>query len=189
MIAQFTRWLSPAESSSRCAHGLRAGQGNGFILIRDRAHLTPEYLESQAVRKVFLPHWSHMAVIAAVRPDIVYTHHSGDVNIDHRIAHDVVIAAVRPQPGNEVSGLYVFETPSSTEWRPPNSAASFMPTHYINISETLDHKMAALRIYASEMRPWPHSRSYQAIEHLARWRGATVGREAAEAFETGRSIA
>lgn len=129
------------------------------------------------------------AVIAAVRPDIVYTHHSGDVNIDHRIAHDAVIAAVRPQPGNEVSGLYFFETPSSTEWRPPNSAASFMPTHYIDISETLDHKMAALRIYASEMRPWPHPRSYRAIEHLARWRGATVGREAAEAFETGRSIA
>jgi LmbE family N-acetylglucosaminyl deacetylase len=128
-------------------------------------------------------------LIAVVRPSAVYTHHSGDVNIDHRIAHDAVIAAVRPQPGNPVSGLFFFETPSSTEWRPPNSAPGFLPTHFVDIAETLDLKMAALRAYSSEMRPWPHPRSYRAIEHLARWRGATVGREAAEAFETGRSIA
>jgi N-acetylglucosamine malate deacetylase 1 len=36
------------------------------------------------------------------------------------------------------------------------------------------------------MRDWPHSRSYEAVEHLARWRGACVGVEAAEAFMLGR---
>lgn len=39
---------------------LESRTGKRFILIRDRAHLTPEYLESQAVRKVFFPHWSHI---------------------------------------------------------------------------------------------------------------------------------
>lgn len=127
--------------------------------------------------------------VRAVRPGVVYTHHSGDVNVDHRIVHDAVIAAVRPQPGTGVAGLYFFETPSSTEWRPPNSLPAFQPTHFVDVSQTLERKMAALRVYASEMRPWPHPRSLRAVEHLARWRGATVGREAAEAFETGRTIA
>jgi LmbE family N-acetylglucosaminyl deacetylase len=35
-------------------------------------------------------------VMARCVPDIVYTHHAGDVNIDHRIVHDAVIAACRP---------------------------------------------------------------------------------------------
>lgn len=126
--------------------------------------------------------------IRRVQPDIVYTHHSGDVNIDHRIVHDAVIAAVRPQPGTRIAGLYFFETPSSTEWRPPNSMPGFLPTHFVDVTETLERKLLALRAYASEMRPWPHSRSYRAIEHLARWRGATVGCEAAEAFVSGRTI-
>jgi len=127
--------------------------------------------------------------LAAARPELVYTHHSGDVNVDHRIAHDAVIAAVRPQPGNRVRGLYFFETPSSTEWRPPTSMRGFEPAHFVDVSRTLDRKLAALRAYDSEMRAWPHPRSYRAVEHLARWRGAIVGVEAAEAFETGRSIA
>ena len=129
------------------------------------------------------------SAIAAARPDIVYTHHNGDVNVDHRIAHDAVIAAVRPQPGNRIRGLYFFETPSSTEWRPPASMPPFQPSHFVDIAKTLDRKMSALRAYDSEMRAWPHPRSYRAIEHLARWRGATVGCEAAEAFENGRTIA
>ena len=42
--------------------------------------------------------------------------------------------------------------------------------------------------YAAELRDWPHPRSRQGVEHLARWRGATVGMEAAEAFMLGRRL-
>ena len=126
--------------------------------------------------------------ISAVRPDAIYTHHAGDVNVDHQVTHDAVVTAARPQPGR-AAALYFFETQSSTEWRPPQSRAPFTPTHFVDVSATLEAKMRALRMYSSEMRPWPHARSYEAIEHLARWRGATIGREAAEAFEAGRTIA
>ena len=49
-------------------------------------------------------------------------------------------------------------------------------------------KLAALDAYAGELRDWPHPRSRQGVEHLARWRGATVGVDAAEAFILGRQI-
>ena len=128
-------------------------------------------------------------VMARCVPDIVYTHHAGDVNIDHRIVHDAVIAACRPQPGHTVKQLLFFETPSSTEWRPPASHAVFAPNWFSDISATLELKLQALAAYAPELREFPHPRSLQAVEHLARWRGASAGLAAAEAFELGRLIA
>jgi LmbE family N-acetylglucosaminyl deacetylase len=126
--------------------------------------------------------------IGLYNPQVVYTHHAGDVNIDHRCIHDAVIAACRPMPNKNLFSLLFFEVASSTEWRPPASGFAFSPNWYVNISSTLSLKIAALKAYQSEMRDWPHARSIQAIEHLAKWRGATVGVDAAEAFVLGRYI-
>lgn len=122
------------------------------------------------------------------KPTVIYTHHAGDVNIDHRLVHDAVIAASRPYPGQTLRQLLFFETPSSTEWRPPGSLPIFAPNWYADISDTLALKQEALKAYADELRDFPHPRSPAAIEHLARWRGASVGLAAAEAFELGRLI-
>lgn len=122
------------------------------------------------------------------KPITVITHYSGDVNIDHRIVHDSVIAATRPQPGCPVKELLFFEIPSSTEWQPSGSAKAFHPNVYVDITQTFQVKKEALNAYASELRPFPHPRSVEAIEALARWRGATVGVCAAEAFVLGRKV-
>jgi LmbE family N-acetylglucosaminyl deacetylase len=128
------------------------------------------------------------AEVARVKPEVVYTHHAGDLNIDHRIIHEGVLTACRPQPGHSVKTLLFFEVASSTEWMPPTSAPPFVPNWYIDISETLESKLKALEYYESEMRDWPHARSVKALESLARWRGATIGVDAAEAFILGRRI-
>lgn len=128
------------------------------------------------------------SLVVRHKPDVVYTHHSGDVNVDHRRIHEAVITACRPIPGHSVQQIYFFEVASSTEWQAPGSAPAFVPSCFIDISKTLGRKLEALKEYASEMRPWPHARSIEALEHLARWRGASIGREAAEAFVLGRMI-
>ena len=120
--------------------------------------------------------------IAPHQPQVVYVHHSGDVNIDHRRLHEAVVTACRPTPGQLVRRLLSFEVASSTEWQPPGSAPPFQPNWFVDISAQWPRKREALEAYASEMRPWPHARSILAVEHLARWRGAQVGVEAAEAF-------
>jgi LmbE family N-acetylglucosaminyl deacetylase len=122
------------------------------------------------------------------RPSTVFTHHAGDVNIDHRVVHDAVIAACRPQPEHPVKELLFFEVPSSTEWRPPGSAITFAPNLFYDISTTFTLKLKALQVYESELRTFPHTRSLKAVESLAQWRGATVGVEAAEAFVLGRKV-
>jgi LmbE family N-acetylglucosaminyl deacetylase len=129
------------------------------------------------------------ALVAKFQVDMVFTHHAGDVNIDHRRIHEAVSAACRPQLGHPVKTLLSFEVSSSTEWQLSGSAPAFAPNWFVDISETLDRKLAALEAYAAELRPWPHPRSRQGVEHLARWRGATVGVDAAEAFILGRQLA
>jgi len=128
------------------------------------------------------------AEIARVKPTRVLTHRLGDVNVDHDIVHRAVAAACRPVPGSSVREVLYFEIPSSTEWRTPHSAPTFAPALFVDVSTTLARKLLALEAYAVEMRPFPHPRSIRAVEHLARWRGACVGCEAAEAFEIGRRI-
>lgn len=128
------------------------------------------------------------AFVNQYKPSTVFTHHAGDVNVDHRIAHEAVLAACRPQPGHSVQEMLFFEVPSSTEWSPPGSAAPFLPNYFVDISSALKTKVKALEAYANEMREFPHPRSLRAIEALARWRGATVGVEAAEAFMLGRKL-
>jgi N-acetylglucosamine malate deacetylase 1 len=126
------------------------------------------------------------AQIAVFRPDTVITHNAGDLNIDHQRVHQAVITACRPQPGHPVNTLLFFETLSSTEWQIPGSGPSFAPNWFIDITTTLDRKLEAIQCYNSEMHPWPHSRSLNAAEYLARWRGVSAGMEAAEAFVLGR---
>lgn len=120
--------------------------------------------------------------IARHNPQVVYVHHAGDVNIDHRRLHEAVVTACRPIPGQPVQRLLSFEVASSTEWQPPGSAPAFNPNCFVDIAAQWPRKREALKAYASEMRQWPHARSLEAVEHQARWRGAQVGVEAAEAF-------
>ncbi|MBK8640454.1 MAG: PIG-L family deacetylase [Chromatiaceae bacterium] len=128
------------------------------------------------------------ALIDLYRPTTLFTHHAGDLNSDHRRTHQAVITACRPQRGHPVRTLLCFELPSSTEWQPPGSGLAFTPHWFVDISTTLDGKLAALDAYADELRDWPHPRSRQGIEHLARWRGASVGCDAAEAFMLARHL-
>ncbi len=126
--------------------------------------------------------------IQVVRPCTIFTHHYGDVNIDHRRTHEAVLVASRPQPSNCVKELLFFEVASSTEWRAAHSAIPFVPNFFVDISSELNDKLEALKVYKTELRQYPHPRSLAAVEALAHWRGSSVGLLAAEAFEVGRMI-
>jgi LmbE family N-acetylglucosaminyl deacetylase len=128
------------------------------------------------------------AVVARLRPDVVYTHHGGDLNVDHRQVFQAVLTACRPLPGAPVRRLYTFETVSGTEWSAPALGRAFAPTRFVDIADTWQAKRAALEAYGDEMRAFPHARSIEAVEALARWRGASAGLTMAEAFEVVREV-
>lgn len=127
------------------------------------------------------------SIIVKLKPNVIYTHHHGDLNVDHRVTHKAVLTACRPIPGSSVREIYAFEVMSSTEWSTP-SLMPFIPNHYVNISNHKNEKLAAINAYKLEMRYPPHSRSIKHLSHLIEHRGNSVGVDAAEAFMTVRTF-
>jgi len=121
-------------------------------------------------------------------PDVIYTHHGGDLNIDHTVVNRAVLTATRTIQGQPVRELYAFEVPSSTDWAFQSLAPAFRPNYFVDISATLGLKIRALSQYETETRPFPHPRSPEAIAAIAQRWGSIVGCEAAEAFDLIRGV-
>lgn len=122
------------------------------------------------------------------QPAILYTHHPGDLNIDHSVASRAVITAARPSPGCFVREVRSFEVLSSTEWHFGPGGESFRPNCFVGIDGFLKKKIAAMSAYGTEMFSFPHPRSPETIKALARRRGSQSGLKAAEAFMLIRKI-
>lgn len=123
-----------------------------------------------------------------VAPELVYTHHGGDLNVDHRVCFGATLTAFRPQPGEPCVELRTFEVASATDWGHAALGKSFEPTLFVDVGATWSAKLAALKAYAAELRLAPHARSLEGLNALARLRGAQVGLEQAEAFELVRRV-
>ena len=127
-------------------------------------------------------------LIDRFQPEILYTHHCGDLNIDHVITHRAVMTATRPVANCPVKEIYAFEAPSSTEWAFGQFQPYFQPNVFVDISATLETKIQAMEIYESEARDFPHPRSQEALQSIAKRWGSVVGIDAVEAFELIYSI-
>lgn len=123
------------------------------------------------------------------QPDIIFTHHGGDLNIDHQLTFQAVMTAIRPMQEECVKTVITFETSSATEWQATCDPRTFTPNLFMEISEEdLQAKIDAMAAYQYETREFPHPRSAEALRIMAQYRGYTVGKRLAEAFQIVRMI-
>lgn len=123
------------------------------------------------------------------KPEVIFTHHGGDVNIDHQKTFEAVITACRPMEHETVKTIITFETPSGTEWRAVSDPRHFLPNMFVSISqENLDAKIKGMESYEFEKRPYPHPRSPEALTIQAQRWGVMVGKKYVEAFCLIRNI-
>lgn len=127
-------------------------------------------------------------LIQSLKPEEIFIPHRGDMQLDHQIVVDSVMVAVRPRGEYYPKRVYAYETLSETGWNIPNTVNEFIPTVYEDISPFMDIKIEAMRIFESQLARFPAARSLDAMEALARFRGAMVNVEAAEAFNLIREI-
>lgn len=120
--------------------------------------------------------------VRRIDPHIVYTHHAGDINLDHRLVFDATLVATRPTSGARLQRVYAYEVASSTDWGEAHPDRAFRPNSFIDIGGVLDRKLRALACYKTELRPAPHPRSLSVVEAYARAWGPRAGLEAAEAM-------
>ena len=123
------------------------------------------------------------------RPQVVFTHHGGDLNIDHQRTFEAVITACRPMENEHVKTIITFETPSGTEWRASTDPRHFIPNLFFSVNKSnLEAKIRGMECYEFEKRIFPHPRSPEALTIQAQRWGLAVGCEYAEAFCLVRSI-
>lgn len=123
------------------------------------------------------------------QPEVVFTHHGGDLNIDHQRIFEAVVTACRPMQQEDVKTIITFETISGTEWRASSDPKHFIPNLFVQIDENnLEAKIKAMEAYEFERRKYPHPRSPQALKIRAQMWGVANGIPYAEAFQLVRSI-
>ena len=121
-------------------------------------------------------------------PEILITHNFTDLNIDHRIISEACLTAFRPEPNSKLKKFITFEVPSSTDFRIIKKINNFVPNYFVDIKNTINFKLNAIKAYKSELKKYPHSRSIKGIKNLIKFRGNQVGLEHAEAFELIRYV-
>jgi LmbE family N-acetylglucosaminyl deacetylase len=121
-------------------------------------------------------------------PSVVYTHHYGDLNVDHELTCRAVTTATRPLRDSCVERVLAFETLSATEWSTPSPNNAFQPQQFVNIADHIEQKLDALQVYEDELREQPHPRTVETVRQNARVWGAKSGVPAAEPFELIRAV-
>jgi LmbE family N-acetylglucosaminyl deacetylase len=176
------------KNSSRLLTNLRRENKKSSKIIRFNSMKLLNYPDNKLYSVDFLQLVQNFEnIITRLKPSIIFTHHSGDLNIDHEIVNRAVITASRPINKDSVKKILTFETPSSSEWK-FDEKNYFIPNYFENIEKYLKYKITALKSYKSEMRKFPHPRSIENIKSIAKVRGSTVGYKYAEAFKVIREI-
>lgn len=128
------------------------------------------------------------SIVSELAPEVVYTHHWGDLNRDHRVVSEAVMVACRPVGPSYPRRLLCFETPSSSEWSSTDLSLQFVPNTFVDVTATIEKKLEAMACYPTELRPAPHPRSLEALRSRAQYWGQIVGRAYAEAFVLVREL-
>lgn len=123
-----------------------------------------------------------------IKPEIIFTHHLGDMNVDHQITHKAVLTATRPVKDECVKTIYAMEVPSSTEWNSFSGQNAFIPNSFFEVEDTIELKINAMAQYGSELREYPHPRSLNHLKELAKVNGTKVGLNYSENFMIVRNI-
>ena len=127
-------------------------------------------------------------LVQEIRPGILFVPFAGDIHLDHQLVFRSALVSVRPRGEFTPHTLLAYETLSETNWNAPYLSPGFYPNLYVDVSEYIDRKLDAIRVFESQLQPFPNERSVEAVRALATHRGANVGCHAAEAFVLVRKI-
>jgi LmbE family N-acetylglucosaminyl deacetylase len=181
-VAVVTKGFPPQWDVEFIARGRReAAEAHALLGVRETT-----YLDFPAAALDTVPHRDLNAALAAliarVRPHTLFVPFVGDIHADHQLVFASALVAARPSTSAPPRTILAYETLSETNWNAPYVTPAFAPTVYVDIAAHVDTKVAAMRCFASQIKPFPHERSAESLRALALLRGATVGLAAAEAF-------
>lgn len=178
-VCEVTSWLENMESTLALRE--EAIKAHDILGVKDTIFLALPVVQlketpTRVKNKKFLD------VVREIKPEIAFIPHIGDMHVDHGETAMAAMVALRPLENPQLKAIYTYETLSETEWNIPNTVNGFIPNVWSDISETFDQKIEAMKCFQSQLHDFPHPRSLEAIEALAKLRGSTIGVRYAEAF-------
>src|SRR5207302_1463572 len=118
------------------------------------------------------------------QPEVVYTQHAGDLNVDHAVTYRATLTATRPLKGAPVKAVYAYEVASSTEWAFQKFAPPFRPNIFMDIGDTLERKIQAMQLqtYTADTMTIPCDKPSFRIEGGTLWDGKNLHQLYQEAY-------
>lgn len=178
-VCEITSWLENTEQTNKIKQ--EAVEAHDILGVKDTIFLdlpvvhlkeTPTHIKNQ----------KFVNVVKEIKPEIAYIPHIGDMHVDHGETAQAAMVALRPMNNPQLRAIYTYETLSETEWNIPNVSNGFIPNVWSDITDTYKHKIEAMKCFQTQLYPFPHPRSLEAIEALAKLRGSTIGVNYAESF-------
>lgn len=178
-ICEVTSWLQNMESTNALKN--EALKAHDILGVKDTVFLdlpvvhlkeTPTHIKNQKFADV----------VKEIKPEIAFIPHTGDMHVDHGETAAAAMVALRPLENPQLKAIYTYETLSETEWNIPDTVNGYIPNVWSDITETFNLKIEAMRCFQSQLHDFPHPRSLEAIEVLAKLRGSTIGVNYAESF-------
>lgn len=178
-ICEITSWLENMEQTNKIKQ--EAVEAHDILGVKDTIFLdlpvvhlkeTPTHIKNQ----------KFVDVVKDIKPEIAFIPHIGDMHVDHGETAQAAMVALRPMVNPQLKAIYTYETLSETEWNIPSVSNGFIPNVWSDITETYLRKTEAMKCFKSQLYPFPHPRSLEAIEALAKLRGSTIGANYAESF-------
>ena len=178
-VCEVTAWLEKMERTKKLQE--QAKEAHAILGVKESMFLD---LPVVALKEMATYKKNNVfsKIVQDIKPNIVFIPHIGDIHVDHQETAISAMVALRPMDNPQLKGIYAYETLSETEWNIPNSANAFLPNTWSDISETLTLKLQAMKCFTWQIREYPHPRSIEAIQALAKLRGTTIGVNSAEAF-------
>ncbi len=178
-VCEITSWLENQEQTNIVkkeainAHDI-LGVKDTIFLDLPVVHLkeTPTHIKNQ----------KFIDVVKDIKPDMAFIPHVGDMHVDHGETALAAMVALRPINNPQLRAIYTYETLSETEWNIPSVSNGFIPNVWSDITDTFSLKIEAMKCFKSQLYPFPHPRSLEAIEALAKYRGSTIGVRFAESY-------
>ena len=178
-VCEITSWLENIEQTNKIKQ--EAVEAHDILGVKDTIFLdlpvvhlkeTPTHIKNQ----------KFVNVVKEIKPEIAFIPHIGDMHVDHGETAQAAMVALRPMNNPQLRAIYTYETLSETEWNIPNVSNGFIPNVWSDITDTYKHKIEAMKCFQTQLYPFPHPRSLEAIEALAKLRGSTIGVNYAESF-------
>lgn len=117
-------------------------------------------------------------IIFEIKPEVLYCHYDTDMNSDHRIVYQAAMVWCRPSKTPFLKKVLLYEIFGSTQ--------KFCPNYYVDISNEIEEKLAALSVYTTENNT--QTRTMNTTRLVAGYRGAEISTSYAEAFYIYREI-